>query len=67
MNWNDHGHPIWRLLRLTVCLVALTVILWAQATNFDETELQVLFWFFLAAISAESLPELTKRIRTRNK
>jgi hypothetical protein len=34
-----HGHPLWRLLTMSVILGFLTVILWLNASNFDRTEL----------------------------
>lgn len=37
------SHPIWSLLRLIVLMVALCVILWANASDFDATEIKTLF------------------------
>lgn len=67
MDFNDHGHPIWRLLRLTVCMSALTAILWINASQFDHTELEVLVYFFLAAISCEAVGEVAKQFKLSRK
>ena len=56
------SHPIWSLLRLVAYMAALTIILWAHAQNFDETELKALFWFFLTLISTEGVTSLTKKL-----
>jgi hypothetical protein len=64
MNLPDQQHPIWRLSRLAVCLVALTCIMYFNAQDFDETELRAIFWFFLAVSSAETVGEVVKRVRT---
>jgi len=47
------SHPIWSLLRLIVLMVALCVILWANASDFDATEIRTLFCYCLAAAGFE--------------
>jgi len=37
-----HDHPIWTVLKHTVYLGFITLILYLNASNFDETELKTL-------------------------
>jgi hypothetical protein len=51
-------HPIWALARLTVVMVALTIILALTAQRFDNTELQTILWMFLAVAGAEGIGQV---------
>jgi hypothetical protein len=60
---NDPAHPIYRLIKMVVCITALTVILAFQANNFDETELRTIFWFFASLIGVEGAGELFRYLK----
>lgn len=34
----DPQHPLWHFLRWTVTVIGVTVVLWANASDFDATE-----------------------------
>lgn len=60
-NFHSSEHPIWPIIRLIVIMSALTLVLWLNAANFDETELKVIGWMFLAILGRETFtPILTK-------
>jgi hypothetical protein len=42
---NDPNHPIWGFFKFTLALIALTLLLWGEASNFDETEIRVITQF----------------------
>lgn len=65
MDWPDHAHPIWRIIRFAVCVVLLTVIMWFNAETFDRTELRAIFWFLVSAGSVETAGAFVKRIRSK--
>jgi hypothetical protein len=44
MAWKNPNHPVWRLLQTVVYLVFAAFIMWANASDFDETELKALTW-----------------------
>lgn len=61
MNWpDDPRHPLYRMIRVVVCITALTVILAFQASNFDQTEIRTIFWFFALITGVEGTGELIK-------
>ena len=39
------SHPAWGFLKFALACCLLTFLLYQNASNFDETELKVLFWF----------------------
>lgn len=43
----DPDHPLWRLLRLIVLVGSLTLLLYSQASQFDQTELTVIGAMFV--------------------
>jgi len=47
-------HPIWAIIRTAIMLLALVIVLWVNASNFDSTELKTIVAMFLAAIGAET-------------
>lgn len=49
-------HPIWKLARLVIVMSFLTLILWLQASSFDETELRVLAWMVVGIMGLEFAP-----------
>lgn len=51
---HDPKHPIWAIVRTTIMLIALVVVLWVNASNFDATEIRTIIAMFLAAIGAET-------------
>jgi hypothetical protein len=51
---HDPKHPIWAIIRTTIILIALTFVLWINASNFDDTEIRTIVAMFLAAIGAET-------------
>lgn len=55
---NDPKHPIWAIIRTVILLLALIVVLWVNASNFDDTELKTIVAMFLAAIGAETATKL---------
>lgn len=55
---NDPKHPIWAIIRTAILLLALIVVLWVNASNFDGTELKTIVAMFLAAIGAETTTKL---------
>lgn len=55
---NDPKHPIWAIIRTGILLLALIVVLWVNASNFDGTELKTIVAMFLAAIGAEAATKL---------
>lgn len=55
---NDPKHPIWAIIRTAILLLALIVVLWVNASNFDGTELKTIVAMFLAAIGAETATKL---------
>lgn len=55
------SHPIWAIIRLAICMTALCVILWINASHFDATEIKTLSTFFFVAAGAEALPALLRK------
>lgn len=48
------NHPLWSFLRLLVMMLALTYVLWLNASKFDATEMQTIITMFFVAAGAES-------------
>lgn len=55
MKMPDRDSPIWSIAYVAIVMASLTAILYANASHFDETELQALFTFFGALLGAEVL------------
>jgi hypothetical protein len=55
VNLHDPLHPVWSLLRLTVLMVALTVILALVAEKFDKTEIIAIVGTFTAGTAGIGL------------
>lgn len=55
------NHPIWGIIRLAVLMVSLVIVLWMNATNFDETELRSIVIVFLVAAGSEGAVKLFQR------
>lgn len=47
------GHPIWPIVRLLVMFLGLTAILWANAKQFDSTEIKSLITYVVYGGIAE--------------
>jgi hypothetical protein len=50
---NNPLHPIWSLIRLSLVLLFLWGVLYANASTFDETELKVLLYTGAALVLGE--------------
>ena len=61
MSMHDSSHPIWAIIRTAVLLLALVVVLWLNATNFDDTEIRTIIAMFLAAIGAETATKILSK------
>ena len=61
---SDPSHPIYAIVRLTIYMSALTILLVANASDFDATEIRTLVQMFLVAAGAEGAIQL---IKTRKK
>ena len=57
---HEPNHPIWPLLRLTVMMIALTIVLYLSAHTFDNTELTTILTMFLIGAGIEGLPALLR-------
>ena len=55
---HDAKHPIWAIIRTTVMLIALVIVLWLNASHFDDTEIRTIVAMFLAAIGAETATKM---------
>lgn len=55
------NHPMWAFARLTVVMVALTIILSLTAQRFDNTELQTILTMFLVVAGAEGVGQIVSR------
>lgn len=60
---NDKNHPVWSLLRLTVLALALTLLSWINASNFDSTEAKTIVGVLIASLAAEGAPGLSGLFR----
>ena len=60
---NSDNHPIWPLLRLVVILGFLTLVLYLNASEFDETELKVIGWMFMGFLGREFIPSVAKKVK----
>jgi len=49
----DPNHPIWPIIRMTIILVVLAVVLWMNASHFDDTELRTVLTMFFALLGVE--------------
>ena len=56
-------HPIWAFSRLTVVMISLVVTLWANASNFDSTELKTIITMFLIAAGTEGVSQVFSQMR----
>jgi len=54
-------HPIWALARLAVIMTPLTVVLYANASKFDWTEIKALMEFGILAGGFEGIRMLKDR------
>lgn len=59
----DPSHPIWSLLRLVILMVALTLLLWFNASDFDSTEIRTIAGMFLMAASSEGLTQFVRGLK----
>lgn len=55
------NHPVWALARLVLVLTALTLILWMNASEFDNTELQTIIGMFLVVGATEGVPAMLRQ------
>lgn len=58
----DPSHPIWSLARMTISLIALSVILVLTANVFDETEIITIIGMFMVLGGVEG-PSIAQYIR----
>jgi len=59
---SNFHHPIWAIVRLAVVLSFLTLVLWLNASSFDETELKVIGWMFMGFLGQEFMSPLIKKV-----
>lgn len=59
----DANHPLWPIIRLSVFMLTLIIVLWANASQFDATELRTILTMFFVATGAETF---TGAFRKRN-
>ena len=62
----DPSHPVWSLARMTISLIALSVILVLTANVFDETEIITIIGMFMVLGGVEG-PSIAQYIRGHNK
>ena len=55
---HDPKHPIWAIIRTAIMLFALVVVLWLNASHFDDTEISTIVAMFLPAIGAETATKM---------
>lgn len=55
------NHPIWALIRLTILMTTLTVVLYINASHFDETEWRSIVAMLLAGLGIESFQTMVGR------
>ena len=58
---HEASHPVWSIIRTAVLMLALCVILMMTATNFDETELRVIIYSFMATAGLEFAPSVARK------
>ena len=58
---HDAKYPIWAIIRTTVMLIALVIVLWLNASHFDDTEIRTIVAMFLAAIGAETATKMMSK------
>lgn len=51
-------HPIWPIIRMALILLTLIVVLWMNASHFDETEIKTILTMFLALLGAEGVSKM---------
>jgi hypothetical protein len=51
----DNTHPVWDILRLAVMMGGLTILLWLNSSNFDDTELRTIFEMVLVVGGFEAM------------
>ena len=56
-------HPVWPIIRTAVVLLALTIILWMNASHFDDTEIRTLVGMFFALLGAEGITNAVSKVR----
>jgi len=54
-------HPIWSLIRLAIIMVPLSIMMFLNATNFDDTEIKTIGGMLLVACGAEGLQSYLQR------
>ena len=61
-------HPVWDLLRFAVLVLAVTVVLWRNASNFDITEYKAIGEIAIAAVAAtRGVTMLNNRAKDRSR
>lgn len=63
MNISNGNHPIWKIMRLVVMMVALTAILYMNASEFDQTEIKTIIFAFLAGGMGVGIESVVRAIR----
>lgn len=63
MNLSDGNHPIWNIIRLTVMMIALSVILYINASAFDQTEVKTIIFAFIAGGMGVGMESLVRALR----
>lgn len=58
---SDPKHPLWPLVRLSILMLTLVLVLWLQASNFDQTEIKAIILIFLAAAGVEGGLQVVNR------
>jgi len=64
---NSSNHPIWFLLRIIVLLTTLLLILYSQANEFDDNEIEIIKWFLMAAVGWSGLEYVIIRVANGKK
>ena len=62
----DPSHPIWSVLRLLILMTALTIILYANASQFDVTELRTIITMFLFSTGIEGATQYARSFKKPN-
>lgn len=54
---SDPKHPLWSAIKFVVLVGAITLLLYGEASNFDETELRVIGQFIPVLIGGKYLSD----------
>ena len=63
---HEPTHPLWATIRFVVLVVATSVILWLNASHFDETEIRTIVEIAIVAGGYETLGSWLNRDKKKN-